>query len=179
MLYRRLGPSGLQISALSFGAWVTFGRQIGDPVARDLMHASYDAGINFFDNAETYADGQAERVMGEILKTSGWRRSSYLVSSKVYFGWEEEKPNQTGLSRKHIVEAIHAQLARLQLEYVDVIFCHRPDYETPLEETCRAMSWIIENNKSFYWGTSEWPADRIAKAIEICEKLNLHKPIVE
>ena len=105
MLYRRLGRSGLKISALSFGAWVTFGKQIGDPVARDLMHAAYDAGVNFFDNAETYADGQAERVMGAILKASGWRRSSYLVSSKAYFGWEEDKPNQTGLSRKHLVEA--------------------------------------------------------------------------
>ncbi|MES2696471.1 MAG: aldo/keto reductase, partial [Verrucomicrobiota bacterium] len=113
MLYRRLGNSGLQISALSFGAWVTFGKQIGDTTARDLLHAAYDAGVNFFDNAETYADGQAELVMGEILKKSGWRRSSYLVSSKVYFGWEDDKPNQTGLSRKHIVEACHDALRRL------------------------------------------------------------------
>jgi voltage-dependent potassium channel beta subunit len=179
MLYRRLGPSGLQISALSFGAWVTFGRQIGDPVARDLMHAAYDAGINFFDNAETYADGQAERVMGEILKTSGWRRSSYLVSSKVYFGWEEEKPNQTGLSRKHIVEACHDALRRLQVDYLDLYYCHRPDPAVPIAETARAMHDLIVQGKVLYWGTSEWSAAEIKEAHRICTQLNLHAPIVE
>lgn len=179
MLYRRLGHSGLQISALSFGAWVTFGRQIGDPVARELMHAAYDAGINFFDNAETYADGQAERVMGEILKTSGWRRSSYLVSSKVYFGWEEEKPNQTGLSRKHVFEACHDALRRLQVDYIDLYYCHRPDPAVPIAETARAMHDLIVQGKVLYWGTSEWSAAGIKEAHRVCTQLNLHAPIVE
>jgi aryl-alcohol dehydrogenase-like predicted oxidoreductase len=139
MIYRNLGRSGLQISALSFGAWVTFGKQIGDPVAKKLLHTAYDAGINFFDNAEVYAAGQAEIVMGAILKKSGWRRSSYLVSSKAYFGCEDEKPNQTGLSRKHLFEACHAALLRLQVDYLDLYYCHRPDATTPILETCRAM----------------------------------------
>jgi voltage-dependent potassium channel beta subunit len=179
MLYRRLGHSGLQISALSFGAWVTFGRQIGDPVARELMHAAYDAGINFFDNAETYADGQAERVMGEILKTSGWRRSSYIVSSKVYFGWEEEKPNQTGLSRKHLFEACHDALRRLQVDYLDLYYCHRADPAVPIAETARAMHDLIVQGKVLYWGTSEWSASEIKEAHRVCTQLNLHAPIVE
>jgi voltage-dependent potassium channel beta subunit len=179
MLYRRLGNSGLQISALSFGAWVTFGKQIGDPVARDLMHAAYDAGVNFFDNAETYADGQAERVMGAILKDSGWRRSSYLVSSKVYFGWEDDRPNQTGLSRKHIVEACHDALRRLQVDYLDLFYCHRPDATVPIAETARAMHDLIVQGKVLYWGTSEWSADAIKEAHRICAEQNLHPPIVE
>jgi len=179
MLYRRLGSSGLQISALSFGAWVTFGKQIGDPVARDLMHAAYDAGINFFDNAETYADGQAERVMGEILKQSGWRRSSYLVSSKVYFGWEEDKPNQTGLSRKHVFEACHDALRRLQVDYLDLYYCHRPDPNVPMVETARAMHDLITQGKVLYWGTSEWSAAEIKDAHRLCAQHNLHAPIVE
>ena len=179
MEYRRLGSSGLKVSALSFGAWVTFGRQIGDPVAQKLMHTAYDAGINFFDNAETYADGQAEIVMGQILKQSGWRRSSYLVSSKVYFGWEEERPNQTGLSRKHIVEACHDALRRLQVEYLDLYFCHRPDPETPVEETCRAMHDLIVQGKVLYWGTSEWNADQLEAAYAVCDRLGLHAPQME
>ncbi len=179
MLYRRLGSSGLQISALSFGAWVTFGKQIGDPVARDLLHAAYDAGINFFDNAETYADGQAERVMGEILKQSGWRRSSYLVSSKVYFGWEEDKPNQTGLSRKHVFDACHDALRRLQVDYLDLYYCHRPDPNVPIAETARAMHDLITQGKVLYWGTSEWSAAEIKDAHRICAQHNLHAPIVE
>lgn len=179
MLYRSLGRSGLKLSALSFGAWVTFGKQIGDPVAEQLMHAAYDAGINFFDNAETYADGQAELVMGAILKKSGWRRSSYVVSSKVYFGWEEDKPNQTGLSRKHIVEACHAALHRLQVDYLDLYYCHRPDPETPIAETARAMHDLIVQGKVLYWGTSEWSAAQIQEAHRICTAHNLHAPIVE
>ncbi|HEY1111048.1 MAG TPA: aldo/keto reductase, partial [Opitutaceae bacterium] len=164
MLYHRLGHSGLQISALSFGAWVTFGRQIGDETARDLLHAAYDGGVNFFDNAETYADGQAERVMGDILKKSGWRRSSYLVSSKVYFGWEDDRPNQTGLSRKHIVEACHEALRRLQVDYLDLYYCHRPDPNVPIAETVHAMHDLIVQGKVLYWGTSEWSADAIKEA---------------
>jgi voltage-dependent potassium channel beta subunit len=179
MIYRRLGNSGLQISALSFGAWVTFGKQIGDSVARDLMHAAYDAGINFFDNAETYADGQAELVMGAILKKSGWRRSSFLVSSKVYFGWEDDKPNQTGLSRKHVIEACHDALRRLQVDYLDLYYCHRPDANVPIAETARAMHDLITQGKVLYWGTSEWSADNIKEAHRVCTALNLHAPIVE
>lgn len=179
MLYRHLGKSGLQVSALSFGAWVTFGRQIGDPVAKDLLHAAYDAGINFFDNAETYADGQAELVMGAILKKSGWRRSSYLVSSKVYFGWEDDKPNQTGLSRKHVIEACHDALRRLQVDYLDLYYCHRPDPTVPILETCRAMHDLITQGKVLYWGTSEWGAREIAEAQRLCAAHNLHSPIVE
>lgn len=179
MLYRPLGPSGLQISALSFGAWVTFGKQIGDSVATDLMHTAYDAGVNFFDNAEAYADGEAERVMGRILKKSGWRRSSYLVSSKVYFGWEDDKPNQSGLSRKHVVEACHAALERLQVDYLDLYYCHRPDATVPIVETARAMHDLIVQGKVLYWGTSEWSAEEIAEAHQVCTAHNLHTPVVE
>ncbi len=179
MLYRPLGKSGLQVSALSFGAWVTFGRQIGDPIAHDLLHAAYDAGVNFFDNAETYADGKAELVMGDILKKSGWRRSSYIVSSKVYFGWEDDKPNQTGLSRKHVVEACHDALRRLQVDYLDLYYCHRPDPSVPILETCRAMHDLITQGKVLYWGTSEWSGREIAEAQKLCAAHNLHSPIVE
>ncbi len=179
MLYRPLGKSGLQISALSFGAWVTFGKQIGDPVAERLLHTAYDAGVNFFDNAETYADGQAELVMGAILKKSGWRRSSYLVSSKAYFGWEEDKPNQTGLSRKHLVEACHDALCRLQVDYLDLYYCHRPDPTVPILETARAMHDLIVQGKVLYWGTSEWSAAQIAEAQRLCTAHNFHAPIVE
>ncbi len=179
MLYRPLGKSGLKISALSFGAWVTFGKQIGNPVAKSLLHAAYDAGINFFDNAEAYADGQAEVVMGAILKKSGWRRSSFLVSSKVFFGCEDDKPNQAGLSRKHVTEACHAALRRLQVDYLDLYYCHRPDPEVPVEETARAMHDLIVQGKVLYWGTSEWSASQIKAAHAVCARLNLHAPIVE
>ncbi|MCX6952213.1 MAG: aldo/keto reductase [Verrucomicrobia bacterium] len=179
MLYRPLGKSGLQVSALSFGAWVTFGKQIGDPVAQQLLHTAYDAGINFFDNAEVYADGKAELVMGAILKKSGWRRSSYLVSSKVFFGYEDEKPNQTGLSRKHVVEACHAALGRLQVDYLDLYYCHRPDPTVPILETARAMHDLIVQGKVLYWGTSEWSAAQIAEAQRLCTAHNFHAPIVE
>ena len=179
MLYRPLGKSGLKISALSFGAWVTFGKQIGDPVAKKLLHAAYDAGINFFDNAEAYADGAAETVMGAILKKSGWRRSSYLVSSKVFFGWEDDKPNQTGLSRKHVVEACHAALRRLQVDYLDLYYCHRPDPSVPILETARAMHDLIVQGKVLYWGTSEWSSAEIFEAHRLCEQHDLHAPIVE
>jgi voltage-dependent potassium channel beta subunit len=179
MNYRRLGKSGLKVSELSFGAWVTFGRQIGDPVAKRLLHAAYDAGVNFFDNAETYADGQAELVMGAILKKTGWRRSSYMVSSKAYFGCGPDQPNETGLSRKHLFEACHAALRRLQVDYLDLFFCHRPDPEVPIHETARAMHDLVVQGKALYWGTSEWSAGAIMEAHRICAEHNLHAPVVE
>jgi voltage-dependent potassium channel beta subunit len=179
MLYRPLGPSGLKISALSFGAWVTFGKQIGDTVAQKLLHTAYDAGVNFFDNAEAYADGQAEIVMGAILKKSGWRRSSYLVSSKVFFGWEDDKPNQTGLSRKHVIEACHDALRRLQVDYLDLYYCHRPDPSVPILETARAMHDLITQGKVLYWGTSEWSAEELRTAHALCKTHNFQAPIVE
>ncbi|HTQ31952.1 MAG TPA: aldo/keto reductase, partial [Opitutaceae bacterium] len=167
------------VSALSFGAWVTFGKQVGDPLAKKLLHTAYDAGVNFFDNAEAYADGQAEVVMGEILKNSGWRRSSYLVSSKVYFGGEGDRPNETGLSRKHIVEACHAALRRLQVDYLDLYFCHRPDPDTPVLESARAMHDLIVQGKVLYWGTSEWTAAQLTEACRLCAEHNLHAPAME
>lgn len=179
MPYRQLGGCGLKVSALSLGAWVTFGKQIGDPVARELMHTAYDAGVNFFDNAEAYADGQAEIVMGSILKKAGWRRSSYLVSSKVYFGAEGDRPNEDGLSRKHVVEACHAALRRLQLDYLDLYFCHRPDPSVPVAETARAMHDLIVQGKVLYWGTSEWSAAQISEAHAACARFGLHSPVVE
>lgn len=179
MQYRQLGKSGLRVGALSFGAWVTFGKQIGDPVARSLLHTAYDAGVNFFDNAEAYADGQAEVVMGAILKRSGWRRSSYLVSSKVFFGAAGDRPNEDGLSRKHVVEACHEALGRLQVDYLDLYFCHRPDPAVPVEETCRAMHDLIVQGKVLYWGTSEWSAAQIEAAHAVCDRLGLHHPVVE
>jgi voltage-dependent potassium channel beta subunit len=179
MQYRQLGKSGIKVSALSFGAWVTFGKQIGDPVARRLLHTAYDAGINFFDNAESYADGQAEVVMGAILKKAAWRRSSYMVSSKVFFGAKGDRPNEEGLSRKHVVEACHAALGRLQVDYLDLYYCHRPDPSVPLEETCRAMHDLIAQGKVLYWGTSEWSASQIEAAHAVCDRLLLHHPVVE
>jgi voltage-dependent potassium channel beta subunit len=179
MQYRQLGKSGIKISALSFGAWVTFGKQIGDPVARKLLHTAYDAGVNFFDNAESYADGQAEVVMGAILKKSGWRRSSFMVSSKVFFGGPGDRPNEEGLSRKHVVEACHEALGRLQVDYLDLYYCHRPDPSVPVEETTRAMHDLIIQGKVLYWGTSEWSATQIEAAHAVCDRLGLHHPIVE
>ena len=178
MIYRRLGRSGLKVSALSFGAWVTFGNQIGDPVAKELMHTAYDAGVNFFDNAEGYAAGKAELVMGDILKKSGWTRSSYVVSSKVFFG-VSKRPNETGLSRKHVIEACHAARTRLQVDYLDLYFCHRPDPETPIEETCRAMHDLVSQGHVLYWGTSEWTAAQLTEAYSVCERLGLHGPSME
>lgn len=179
MVYRRLGRTGLQVSALSFGAWVTFGNQIGDDVARELLETAYAGGVNFFDNAEGYADGQAEVVMGRILKNSGWPRASYLVSSKVFFGEAYKGPNGVGLSRKHVVEGCEAALSRLQLDHLDLYFCHRADPETPLLETVRAMHDLITQGKVLYWGTSEWTAPLIAEARRLCEKYNFHAPIME
>jgi voltage-dependent potassium channel beta subunit len=179
MEYRRLGKSGLQVSALSLGSWLTFGKQIPDEVAGQLMEIAYDAGVNFFDNAETYANGQSEIVMGNILKEKNWERSSYIVSSKLFFGSTQAKPNQKGLSRKHIMEGCHAALKRLQLEYVDLLFCHRPDKNTPIEETVWAMNHLIAQGKVLYWGTSEWSASELMEAYLVAEKNYLIAPTME
>lgn len=179
MEYRRLGKSGLQVSALSLGSWLTFGKQISDDVAEQLMIEAYDKGVNFFDNAEIYARGKSEIVMGNILKKLNWRRSSYLVSSKAYFGDGNSLPNETGLSRKHLTEACEAALKRLQVEYLDLFFCHRPDKNTPIEETVRAMNTLIQQGKIFYWGTSEWSAQEIMEAHMVSEKYNLIGPTME
>lgn len=179
MEYRRLGKSGLQVSALSLGSWLTFGKQIGDDVAEQLMIEAYDQGVNFFDNAEIYARGKSELVMGKILKKVGWRRSSYVVSSKAFFGDGNTLPNETGLSRKHLIEACEAALKRLQVEYLDLYFCHRPDKNTPIEETVRAMNTLIQQGKIFYWGTSEWSAQEIMEAHMVAEKYGLIGPTME
>lgn len=183
MEYRRLGKSGLQVSALSLGSWLTFGNQIGDDIAEQLMVTAYDKGVNFFDNAEAYAGGQSEIVMGNILNKLGWDRTSYVVSSKVFFGADggkkNLKPNQTGLSRKHIFEACHAALKRLQVEYLDLYFCHRPDRNTPVEETVWAMNQLIQQGKILYWGTSEWSGQAIMEAHLVARQNNLVGPTME
>jgi voltage-dependent potassium channel beta subunit len=177
MEYRRLGKSGLQLSALSLGSWVTFGNQVGDDVAEECMKIAYDNGVNFFDNAEAYAHGKSEIVMGNILKKMNWTRSSYVVSSKVF--WGGKLPNETGLSRKHVFEACHAALKRLQVDYLDLYFCHRPDKNTPIEETVRAMDQLIQQGKVLYWGTSEWSAQEIMQAYSVAREYNLTPPTME
>lgn len=179
MEYRRLGKSGLQVSALSFGSWLTFGNQISDKVADELMGIAYDDGVNFFDNAEGYAEGKSEIVMGKILKDHKWDRSSYVVSSKVFFGAENKGPNRVGLSRKHVIEACNAALKRLQVDYLDLYFCHRPDKNTPIEETVLAMNTLLQQGKILYWGTSEWSAAEIMEAIAIAKQYNLIGPTME
>jgi voltage-dependent potassium channel beta subunit len=177
MEYRRLGHSGLQVSLLSFGSWVTFGKQVQDGTAEACMKTAYDAGINFFDNAEAYAGGESEVIMGKILKQMGWDRDTFVVSSKVF--WGGDLPNQKGLSRKHLTEACHAALRRLQVDYLDLFFCHRPDYHTPVEETVRAMNTLIEQGKILYWGTSEWPASRLMEAHLVAKENGLIPPTME
>ncbi len=177
MKYRRLGKSGLKVSELSFGAWVTFGQQISDETAEELMTIAYEAGVNFFDNAEVYADGRAETVMGNILRRRGWPRDTFIVSSKVF--WGGDHPTQEGLSRKHVFEACHAAIKRLQVDYLDLYFCHRPDPETPIEETVRAMSDLVRQGKVLYWGTSEWSATQIAEAATIAHELGAAPPTME
>jgi voltage-dependent potassium channel beta subunit len=177
MEYRYLGSSGLKVSALSYGAWVTFGTQLDVDHALACMDAAYQAGVNFFDNAEIYAQGQAETIMGQALKQSGWSRSDIVVSTKLF--WGGDGPNDRGLSHKHIVEGMDAALERLQMNYVDLVFCHRPDYDTPVEETVRAMSYLINSGKAFYWGTSEWPAQRIWEAHYIARREHLVPPQME
>jgi voltage-dependent potassium channel beta subunit len=177
MEYRRLGSSGLQVSAFSFGAWVTFGRQLDVPAAKALMSCAYDAGVNFFDNAEAYEGGRAEEIMGQALAELGWDRSTWCVSSKVF--WGGKQPNQWGLSRKHVMEACHAALRRLQVDYLDLYFCHRPDPETPIAETVAAMSDLVRQGKVLYWGTSEWPAADIMEAHLVARENNLVAPTME
>ncbi len=179
MEYRRLGKSGLQVSALSYGAWVTFGKQLGIDAATELMKTAYDNGVNFFDNAEAYAHGQAETMMGEALKRLQWDRSSFVVSSKVYFGDGGQKPNQRGLSRKHVMEACHAAMKRLQVDYLDLYYCHRPDKHTPIEETVWSMNILLQQGKILYWGTSEWSAQQITEAHLFARQNHLIGPTME
>ena len=177
MNYRYLGKSGLQVSELSYGAWVTFGTQIGEDAALELMQAAIDAGVNFFDNAEVYANGQAETIMGKVVKRAGWKRSDLVFSTKIF--WGGDGVNDKGLSRKHIVEGMDASLARMQMDYVDLIFAHRPDLHTPIEETVRAFNYLIDQGKAFYWGTSEWSAAQIAEAHGVARRLGLIAPLME
>jgi voltage-dependent potassium channel beta subunit len=177
MEYHYLGKSGLQVSALSLGAWVTYGGQVGEETALECMEAAYDAGVNFFDNAEAYAGGNAETVMGNVIKKMGWKRSDLVISTKIF--WGGQGPNDSGLSRKHIIEGANASLARLDLEYVDLIFCHRPDLVTPVEETVRAMNFLIDQGKAFYWGTSEWSSEQIMEAYGIARREHLIPPLME
>jgi voltage-dependent potassium channel beta subunit len=177
MEYRFLGRSGLKISALSFGSWVTFGDQVDEEAATACMREAYNAGVNFFDNAEAYAGGKAEEMMGNIIQKEGWNRSDLVLSTKIF--WGGEGPNDTGLSFKHIIEGTNASLERMQTGYVDLIFCHRPDIHTPIEETVRAMNRVIDDGKAFYWGTSEWSAEQIRSAYEIARREHLRPPLME
>ncbi|MEY2114149.1 potassium channel beta subunit family protein [Rhodanobacter sp. FW106-PBR-R2A-1-13] len=180
MLYRRLGTSGLQLSALSFGAWVTFGKQVGRAQARDLLALAHERGVNFFDNAETYNNGVAEQVMGDVLADLRFPRDSWCVSSKVYFGAvDKPQPTQRGLSRKHVIEACHQALQRLRVDYLDLYFCHRPDPDTPIAETVAAMDTLIRQGKVLYWGTSEWPAEAIHEAHRVAHENHFYAPQME
>jgi len=181
MEYRRMGRTGLQLSALSYGSWVTFHKQIDDSIADELMGIAYDAGINFFDNAEVYAAGESERLMGRVLSGKNWDRTSYVLSSKAFFGWrsKQNKPNQTGLSRKHLTEACHEALGRLQTDYLDLYYCHRPDKNVPIEEVVWTMNILIQQGKILYWGTSEWGAAEIMEAHRVAAAHHLIGPSVE
>jgi len=179
MEYRYLGRSGLRVSALSFGSWVTFHNQVDVDNAINVMTAAYDAGVNFFDNAEVYAKGKSEEIMGAALKKLGWRRSSYLVSTKFFWGINEGVNEKDTLNRKYLLEAIDGSLKRLGMDHVDLVYCHRPDPNTPIEESVWAMHNMVESGKAMYWGTSEWPAADILAAIEIAERHHLHKPLME
>jgi voltage-dependent potassium channel beta subunit len=179
MNYRRLGASGLKLSELSFGSWVTYGNQLGEDLAHDCMAAAYAAGVNFFDNAEVYAKGAAERIMGSALKKLGWRRASYVISTKFFWGLNDGPNEKNTLNRKYLMAGIDGSLERLQLDYVDLIFCHRPDPETPVEETVWAMHDIVRAGKARYWGTSEWSAAEIMAAWQIAERHHLAKPVME
>lgn len=177
MEYRFLGRSGLKVSALSFGSWVTFGDQVDEQIAYNCMVEAYDAGVNFFDNAEVYSEGKSEIMMGNIIKKAGWKRSDLVLSTKIF--WGGEGPNDSGLSYKHIIEGTDAALKRMQTDYVDLIFCHRPDIHTPVEETVWAMNQVIQSGKAFYWGTSEWPAWQIREAYSVARRENLRPPLME
>ncbi len=179
MEYKNLGKTGLPISRLSFGSWITFGNQIDNQISERLMDIAYDYGVNFFDNAEVYAAGESERVMGEILSKKSWSRDSYIVSSKVFFGAGAQVPTQKGLHRKHIFEACNQALERLKVDYLDLYFCHRPDKSTPIEETVWSMHQLIMQGKILYWGTSEWSAQEIMEAHMVARQYNLIGPVVE
>lgn len=179
MNYRHVGKAGIQVSELSLGSWVTFHTQSGVADAVEMMGAAYDAGVNFFDNAEVYAFGKSEEIMGAALKKLGWRRGSYLVSTKLYWGLHENPNEQNTLNRKYLIEGINGSLKRLDMDYVDLLYCHRADANTPIEETVRAMHDIVASGKALYWGTSEWEAADIIEAINVAERHHLHKPIVE
>jgi len=179
MQYRRLGRAGLKVSELSFGSWVTYGKQMNDDLAHECMAAAYDAGVNFFDNAEVYARGESETIMGRVLKRAGWRRASYAVSTKFYWGLHDGPNERNTLNRKYLLEAIDGSLKRLQLDHVDLVFCHRPDPDTPVEETVWAMHDMVRTGRALYWGTSEWGAAEIQEAWDIAERHHLHKPVME
>ena len=179
MNYRQLGKAGIQVSELSLGSWVTFHLQTDLKASMDMMSAAYDAGVNFFDNAEAYALGKSEEIMGAALKRLGWRRGSYLVSTKLFWGLHDNPNEKNTLNRKYLLEGIDGSLKRLDMDYVDLLYCHRSDPTTPVEETVWAMHNIIERGKALYWGTSEWEAAEILEAIAIAERHHLHKPIVE
>jgi voltage-dependent potassium channel beta subunit len=181
MEYRRLGKSGLQVGVLSFGSWVSFSKQINDKVADELMGIAFDNGINFFDNAEIYSLGESEKMMGRVIKKKKWDRSSFLVSSKVFWGWrgKNNKPNQIGLNRKHVIEACNEALVRLQVDYLDIYLCHRPDKQVPISETVFAMNTLIQQGKILYWGTSEWSGVEIMEAHRVAAEFKLIGPITE
>lgn len=179
MTYRRLGRSGLKVSVLSFGSWVTFGPQLDTGLARDCLDAARQAGVNFFDNAETYAGGKSEEIMGAAIRELGWERHSYVISTKFFWGLFDDVNMSNTLNRKYLMQAIDRSLERLGLDFVDLIYCHRPDPETPIEETVWAMSDIIASGKALYWGTSEWSADEIRAAWDVADRHHLHKPVVE
>ena len=179
MEYRHLGRSGIQVSELSLGSWVTFGNQVDVKAAAECMSVAYEAGVNFFDNAEVYAGGKSEEMMGSALKQLKWRRGSYLISTKFYWGLHDSVNERNTLNRKRLIEGMDGSLQRLQLEYVDLVFCHRPDPNTPIEETVWALHNIIERGKALYWGTSEWEAAEVVAAIEIAERHHLHRPVME
>jgi len=181
MEYRHLGHSGLHVSAISLGAWVTYGSQVGEETAAECMKVAFDNGVNFFDNAEAYASGRAETVMGNVIRKLGWHRSDLVISTKLFWGGKGPKrgPNDVGLSRKRIIEGTDASLQRLQLDHVDLLYCHRPDPDTPIEETVRAMNHVLNQGKALYWGTSEWSAEDIREAAVIAETNHLIGPLME
>ena len=179
MQYRHLGRSGLKVSVLSFGSWVSFGPQLAGQTARDCLAAAYDGGINFFDNAEVYAGGRSEEIMGEAIRELGWPRHTYVVSSKFFWGIEDSVNTQNTLNRKYLLHAIEGSLRRLGLDFLDLVFCHRPDPETPVAETVWAMHDIIESGRALYWGTSEWSAEAIREAWEVATRDHLHRPVME
>jgi voltage-dependent potassium channel beta subunit len=179
MPYRRLGRSGLQVSALSFGSWVTFGSQVDTGLAKDCLSAAHERGVNFFDNAESYAGGESEAIMGKAIAELGWPRWSYVISTKLFWGLHDAPNMRNTLNRKYLLHALEGSLERLGLDFVDLVFCHRPDPDTPIEETVWALHDLIERGQALYWGTSEWSADEIRAAWEIAERHHLHKPVME